>query len=213
MDDDDVRHFIFDACDDDKHPDDHWTLVPLCQAPTLVADHRNKPDPAVCGIPYGQWPHNDHGRLAKVQGTDDGQWHLFKLPTAPLVLGENAWRHNDCSGYRDRSWEQRSSEDEPVPSERCTCMCHRFPYYVNVYRLDRASGGPEEGGWWYDTGTPVASVPFDTLREAEAERDRLAERFPSTKSRYSMAATTDDFGIQIEQQFAAYWPEERPRYE
>jgi len=33
--------------------------------------------------------------------------------------------------------------------------------YVNAYLTDRRYGGPEEGGWWYDTGEPLASVPFD----------------------------------------------------
>jgi hypothetical protein len=27
--------------------------------------------------------------------------------------------------------------------------------YLNVYLHDRAYGGPEEGGWWYDTYEPV----------------------------------------------------------
>lgn len=28
-------------------------------------------------------------------------------------------------------------------------------YSVAVYRQDRLYGGPEEGGWWYDTGDLV----------------------------------------------------------
>lgn len=31
--------------------------------------------------------------------------------------------------------------------------------HVNVYDLSRAYGGPEEGGWFYDVRTPVASFP------------------------------------------------------
>lgn len=31
--------------------------------------------------------------------------------------------------------------------------------YVNAYEVTRHYGGPEEGGWWYDAGTPIASVP------------------------------------------------------
>jgi len=27
-------------------------------------------------------------------------------------------------------------------------------YTVAVYICDRAYGGPEEGGWWYDCGVP-----------------------------------------------------------
>ncbi len=31
--------------------------------------------------------------------------------------------------------------------------------YVNAYFVTRHYGGPEEGGWWYDCGEPVASLP------------------------------------------------------
>ena len=31
------------------------------------------------------------------------------------------------------------------------------PIFVNVYELDQSYGGPEEGGWWVSTQTPVAS--------------------------------------------------------
>jgi hypothetical protein len=34
--------------------------------------------------------------------------------------------------------------------------------YINAYKVYRAYGGPEEGGWWYDMGTPVASIPIST---------------------------------------------------
>jgi len=29
--------------------------------------------------------------------------------------------------------------------------------YVNIYLVDQAYGGPEEGGWWYDTFAAVSS--------------------------------------------------------
>lgn len=32
--------------------------------------------------------------------------------------------------------------------------------YLNVYAVTRHYGGPEEGGWWYNVGTPLASVPI-----------------------------------------------------
>jgi hypothetical protein len=28
-------------------------------------------------------------------------------------------------------------------------------YVVSIYMVDRAYGGPEEGGWWYEVGTPL----------------------------------------------------------
>lgn len=33
--------------------------------------------------------------------------------------------------------------------------------YVNVYAVTRYYGGSEEGGWWYDVGEPLASVPVE----------------------------------------------------
>lgn len=35
--------------------------------------------------------------------------------------------------------------------------------YVNAYRVGRSHGGPEEGGWYYDYGEPLASVPVKGL--------------------------------------------------
>lgn len=32
--------------------------------------------------------------------------------------------------------------------------------YVNAYAVTRHYGGPEEGGWWYNAGRPLASVPI-----------------------------------------------------
>lgn len=30
--------------------------------------------------------------------------------------------------------------------------------YLNTYETFQAYGGPEEGGWWYECGTPVQSI-------------------------------------------------------
>ena len=35
-------------------------------------------------------------------------------------------------------------------------MGHRI--FVNVHRVQRAFGGPEEGGWWYDRGNYLESI-------------------------------------------------------
>tara|TARA_R110002020_G_scaffold215083_1_gene422209 strand:+ start:3012 stop:3404 length:393 start_codon:yes stop_codon:yes gene_type:complete len=38
-------------------------------------------------------------------------------------------------------------------------MSERRLKYVNAYSVTRHYGGPEEGGWWYNRGYPLASVP------------------------------------------------------
>ena len=57
----------------------------------------------------------------------------------------------------------------------------RRGYHLNEYLTNRPFGGPEEGGWWYDTGTFVACHGvYPTCEEARAALDamqtRLAER-------------------------------------
>lgn len=42
-------------------------------------------------------------------------------------------------------------------------------YVVAVYEMDRAYGGPEEGGWWYDAGELVR-----VLRVARSEERAYA---------------------------------------
>ena len=45
----------------------------------------------------------------------------------------------------------------PLPCEACASEClGRAPRYtVAVFMIDRAWGGPEEGGWWFDYGAPA----------------------------------------------------------
>lgn len=37
--------------------------------------------------------------------------------------------------------------------------------YLNAYRVSRVYGGPQEGGWYYDAGEPLASIPIPTRHE------------------------------------------------
>jgi hypothetical protein len=44
--------------------------------------------------------------------------------------------------------------------------------YVNIYAAEQRYGGPEEGGWWFDTGAPVGSIPVQfTDNEFEVQRE------------------------------------------
>ena len=48
------------------------------------------------------------------------------------------------------------------------------------YEIDREYGGPEEGGWWYDSGTFVRAIAlhFDDAAAIAAQQraNRLLER-------------------------------------
>jgi hypothetical protein len=84
--------------------------------------------------------------------------------------------------------------------------------YVNVYEVSRHYGGPEEGGWWYDAGEPIASIPCDTQAEADKVKQAYRDRYPGTTNRYSVLGGTD-YVVTIEDEFATAWPTERPHYE
>lgn len=56
-------------------------------------------------------------------------------------------------------------------------------YSVAVYLIDRAYGGPEEGGWWFDTGEPsdapehlIFERYFKSLAAARKYADKLNEK-------------------------------------
>jgi len=59
-------------------------------------------------------------------------------------------------------------------------------YVLAIYAIDRAYGGPEEGGWWYDTGELVrviATTKSETRAHAAAERvNGLLQRLQRRKT-------------------------------
>lgn len=54
--------------------------------------------------------------------------------------------------------------------------------HLNVYRIERAYGGPEEGGWWYDDYIPLKSFRGRTKRIRKKLRKRLESLFPNPNS-------------------------------
>jgi hypothetical protein len=87
------------------------------------------------------------------------------------------------------------------------------PYYVNVYERYREYGGPEEGGWWYDSGTVVHSEKFDNESDAETCRDNLRITYPNSDNYTSVVYSGGDYIICIENEPGRNYPENRPHYE
>lgn len=72
--------------------------------------------------------------------------------------------------------EYNTADDEFEVGEPCI-------YHVGVYLTDRAYGGPEEGGWWYDCGELVTDAHF--YEEVGAEL--LPKAFLDAKEAYDTA--------------------------
>jgi hypothetical protein len=84
--------------------------------------------------------------------------------------------------------------------------------FVNVYDYSRAYGGPEEGGWWYDTGVPVKSVACVTDSDVDVASTRLQGVYPSTGGASSVLGG-EDYIILYESHPGRPFPEYRPHYE
>lgn len=88
--------------------------------------------------------------------------------------------------------------------------------YVNLYLVDRAYGGPEEGGWYYDYGIPEASIPVKTWAEANREEGRLLS-LPefSNEGRPEIWSVNSQgqYEVYFEDSVAKEFPRMKPHYE
>lgn len=107
------------------------------------------------------------------------------------------------------------------------------PFYtVAIFLVDRAYGGPEEGGWWYDTGTRVDSTDehgqtdVPKIFQDQDAADAFARHVNEALDAPPLGANTkrrSDIGSVLSQgRYQAqvcggypkpYWPDQRPHYE
>ncbi len=90
--------------------------------------------------------------------------------------------------------------------------------YINTYLINRAYGGPEEGGWWYDVSVPVESVYFETIEQAIQQFHYYENKWKRTNHDegriHESSVNSDGYYYTFrEHHFAEYSPKERPRYE
>ena len=81
--------------------------------------------------------------------------------------------------------------------------------WVNAYRISRHFGGPEEGGWWYDWYTCVASMPItnglpDTEQRCALIGIWMAESLGWTPTPYEMNHGGSRFVVNGHSDFAVY---------
>ena len=103
---------------------------------------------------------------------------------------------------------ERSPGEHPTPAG---------PFHLNEYRTNRAFGGPEEGGWWYDTGTFVACRgTYPTVDAATAARDAMAPAIAERRQGLHPPDSVLCTGwpvLRIEPHAGVDFPRTRPRYE
>lgn len=161
--------------------------------------------------------------------------HTWVLPNDPpigIIIGLTM--RCDCDGY-DRPetatvrWENGLIEKIPMEGKDSLgvwSLCDVTPkFYCNLYLQDRAYGGPEEGGWWYDTLTPAIEHDwnnqppqhghFQSPQLAEAAAERLQEWCNTendTRRPISSTASEGVFVVRLESWPAEHYPKQRPHY-
>ena len=104
--------------------------------------------------------------------------------------------------------------------------------HVNVYLVDRAYGGPEEGGWWFNYGQPadpgdldpmhakdgvtlpVSGATVDWQKRAEMLADACHElNDGDRRSDISSIASEGRYEVRVEEHAPRTWPESQPYYE
>lgn len=96
----------------------------------------------------------------------------------------------------------------------------RVRRWLAVYDVNRAFGGHEEGGWWYDYGVPAEGFEsFYSLRSALARRDAVQaalDRINKDAGPYGDLSSVLCRGALraiVTRQAPASFPDRRPRYE
>lgn len=92
--------------------------------------------------------------------------------------------------------------------------------YLNIYMVDRAYGGPEEGGWYFDYGLVEESIPLlptegqDLFDHVKTEHAKWAEVFTNEGRRPIYSVLSEgEYQLKLEIDKGQNWPAERPHYE
>lgn len=89
-----------------------------------------------------------------------------------------------------------------------------FPLHVTVTLDDRAYGGPEEGGWWYDTSHVIEHHYCQHRAIYDRVMVRMADQYDN-RGRYPISSVCSDgeYRIHVGQRIPENYPTYRPRYE
>lgn len=116
--------------------------------------------------------------------------------------------------YEDDPQFDPREEDEPIATKGPT------HYVFAFYELNREYGGPEEGGWWYDSGELVRIFKVKRCTDEQAtalcyRANRLLERLQRNKrSTGSVLYSGGRHSVHAyENNAPQMFPAERPYYE
>ena len=91
--------------------------------------------------------------------------------------------------------------------------------FVNVYLIDRAYGGPEEGGWYYEVGEFSDGEAFPDEREEDIQRAlnqakaRCDDYNENRNSDIGSVLSEGRYVVRVENHPGENFPDVKPHYE
>lgn len=87
--------------------------------------------------------------------------------------------------------------------------------YVTIWFNTREYGGPEEGGWWYDTGEPIEIFECTEaeVEQKKAEAEAIVEKRNEGRRPLYSVRSTGRYSVSVEDERPEPYPAETPHYE
>lgn len=86
------------------------------------------------------------------------------------------------------------------------CEHEEEPTLFQVHATWERYGGPEEGGWWYTCGEPVANYCFFSKQQA-------FECLRIIKQEFFSEDTEEEYDFNLARAYGEFYPKRRPHYE
>lgn len=118
--------------------------------------------------------------------------------------------------YPDDDYEYELSPEDEKLQEKMARSVTYLGKFVNVYLIDKAYGGPEEGGWWYEYGQAIRSTEVlaqDAEIRSQAERTWCDNENRLRRSDIGSVLSEGCYVVYVEDEPAQDFPSERPHYE
>jgi hypothetical protein len=83
--------------------------------------------------------------------------------------------------------------------------------FVNVHLVDRACGGPEEGGWWYNYGDLEVSIPAPNRTLANTIKSALENGEYTNKGRRPIYSVNSrgEYWVTVDKKMGSDWSDYR----
>ena len=126
------------------------------------------------------------------------------------------WDGADASGGYESTITHEPKGENPITISDIEPVTPEL--WVNVYLRDRAFGGPEEGGWWFDCGAHVPeesrwySTPEAARAAFDAKRLWCDEANCHRNSDLGSVCCEGRYSVSLESWPGESWPAMRPHY-